>query len=150
MVQHSGSVFGSSAYINFVPDAGCGVAILANGGYFLEDIGEYATALLLGKSPLEITSFRRGRILDGLAGSYKTFKDTSSYHVVRSGGILQLEQRWGERTFTTPMIPVDIEGDTKTFRTYGVDTTTPALFVHKGDDIFLIYERNLAKRVDSS
>ena len=150
LVQHSGSVFGSSAYINFVPDAGCGVAILANGGYFLEDIGEYAAALLLGKSPLEITSFRRGRILDGLAGTYKTFKDTSSYHVVRSGGILQLEQRWGERTFTTPMIPVDIEGDTKTFRTYGVDTTTPALFVYKGDDIFLIYERNLAKRVDGS
>ncbi len=150
LVQHSGSVFGSSAYINFVPEAGCGVAILANGGYFLEDIGEYAAALLMGKSPLDITSFRRGRILDGLAGTYKTFKDTSSYRVVRSGGILQLEQRWGERTFTTPMIPVDIEGDTKTFRTYGVDTTTPALFVLRGGETYLVYERNLAKRVEGS
>jgi CubicO group peptidase (beta-lactamase class C family) len=148
LVQHSGSVFGSSAYINFVPDLGCGVAILANGGYYLEDIGEYAVALLMGRSPLEITSFRRGRILDGLTGAYKTFKDTSSYRVVRSGGILQLEQRWGERTFTTPMIPVDIEGETKSFKTFGVDTTTPALFVSRGGETYLIYERTLAKRIE--
>ena len=147
LVQHSGSVFGSSAYINFVPDAGVGVAILANGGYFLEDMGEYATALLLGRDPWEIPSFRRGRILDSLAGTYKTFKDTSSYRVVRSGGLLQLEQKWGERTFTTPMVPVDVEGDVKRFRTYGVDTVTPAEFVVRDGETYLVYERNLARRV---
>jgi hypothetical protein len=81
---------------------------------------------------------------------YRTFKDTSSYKVVRSGGILQLEQRWGERTFTTPMIPVDLEGETKSFRTYGVDTTTLAHFVQRGGETYLVYERNLAKRVDGS
>jgi CubicO group peptidase (beta-lactamase class C family) len=147
LVQHSGSVFGSSAYINFVPDAGIGVAILANGGYFLEDMGEYATALLLGGDPMSIPFFRRGMILDGLAGTYKTFKDTSTYRVLRSGGFLQLEQKWGDRTFTTPMIPVDIEGETKAFRTYGTDTVTPALFVVRDGETFLVYERNLAKRV---
>lgn len=147
LVQHSGSVFGSSAYINFVPDAGVGVVILANGGYFLEDMGEYATALLLGRDPWEIPSFRRGRILDSLAGTYKTFKDTSSYRVVRSGGLLQLEQKWGERTFTTPMVPVDVEGDVKRFRTYGVDTVTPAEFVVREGETYLVYERNLARRV---
>jgi len=150
LLQHSGSVFGSSAYINFVPDAGVGVAILANGGYYLEDMGEYATALLLGRDPMEIPSFKRGRILDNLSGMYRTFKDTSTYNVIRSGGILQLEQKWGERTFTTPMIPVDIEGETKEFRTYGIDTVTPALFVEKGGETYLIYERNLAKRIGGS
>lgn len=146
LVQHSGSVFGSSAYINFVPDTGDGVVILANGGYYLEDMGEYATALLLGRDPGEIPLFRRGRILDGLAGTYRTFKDTASYRVARSGGILQLEQHWGERVFTTPLIPVDIEGESKEFRTYGTDTTTPALFVRRGGELYLVYERNLAKR----
>jgi CubicO group peptidase (beta-lactamase class C family) len=147
LVQHSGSVFGSSAYVNFVPEAGVGVVILANGGYFLEDMGEYAAALLLGRDPWEIPSFRRGRILDSLAGSYRTFKDTSSYRVVRSGGLLQLEQKWGERTFTTPMVPVDVEGDVKRFRTYGVDTVTPAEFVVRDGETYLVYERNLARRV---
>jgi hypothetical protein len=147
LVQHSGSVFGSSAYINFVPDAGVGVAILANGGYYLEDMGEYATALLLGGDPMSTPFFRRGRILEGLAGTYKTFKDTSTYRVLRSGGFLQLEQKWGERTFTTPMIPVDIEGETKIFRTYGTDTVTPALFVVRDGETYLVYERTLAKRV---
>lgn len=147
LVQHSGSVFGSSAYINFVPDAGVGVAILANGGYYLEDMGEYAAALLLGGDPMSTPFFRRGRILDGLAGTYRTFKDTSTYKVLRSGGLLQLEQKWGERTFTTPMIPVDIEGETKTFKTYGTDTITPALFVVRDGKTFLVYERTLAKRV---
>ena len=67
--------------------------------------------------------------------------------MLRSGGFLQLEQKWGDRTFTTPMIPVDIEGETKTFRTYGTDTVTPALFVVRDGETFLVYERNLAKRV---
>ena len=150
LVQHSGSVFGSSAYINFVPDAGTGVVIMANGGYFLEDMGEYAMALLLGRDPMEIPSFRRGKILDDLVGTYKTFKDTSSYKVTRIGGILQLEQHWGERVFTTPMIPVDIEGETKQFKTYGTDTTTPAQFLKRDREIYMIYERNLAKKVSGN
>lgn len=147
LVQHSGSVFGSSAYVNFVPEAGVGVAILANGGYYLEDIGEYASALLLGRSPMDIPHFRRIGVLEGLTGTYRTFRDTSTYRVLRSGGLLQLEQKWGERVFTTPMIPVDIEGGVKRFRTYGVDTVTPAEFYVRDGETFFVYERNLCKRV---
>jgi len=147
LVQHAGSVFGSSAYVNFVPDAGVGVAILANGGYYLEDMGEYAAALLLGKDPMDIPLFKRGRILDSLAGTYTTFKNTSSYRVLRSGGVLQLEQKWGERVFTTPMIPVDIEGPVKRFNTYGVDTVTPAEFEVRDGETYFVYERNLCRRV---
>ena len=147
LIQHSGSVFGSSAYINFVPDAGVGVAILANGGYYLEDMGEYATALLLGRNPMDIPHFKRLGILDSLVGTYRTFKDTSSYRVLRSGGLLQLEQKWGERVFTTPMVPIDIEGEVKMFRIYGVDTVTAAEFQIRDGEMFLVYERNLCRRV---
>jgi CubicO group peptidase (beta-lactamase class C family) len=147
LIHHSGSVFGSSAYMCFIPDKKAGVVILANGGYWLEPMGEYAMALLLGRDPMEITSFRRGEILDGLTGTYKTFRDTSTYRVTRSGGILQLESRFGERTFTTPLIPVDLEGETKQFRVYGIDATTLVQFVQRNGGLFLIYERNMAKRV---
>jgi hypothetical protein len=133
--------------VNFVPDAGVGVAILANGGYYLEDMGEYAAALLLSKDPMDVPHFKRGRIFDSLTGTYTTFKETSSYRVLRSGGILQLEQKWGERVFTTPMIPVDIEGEVKKFNTYGVDTVTPAEFVVRDGVAYFVYERNLCRRV---
>ena len=146
LIQHSGSVFGSSAYINFIPEANVGVVILANGGYFLEDMGEYAAALLLERDPMEIPALKRGRILDSLTGTYKTFKDTSTYKVLRSGGILQLEQSWGERTFTTQMIPEDIEGETKQFKIFSTETTTIAQFIERQGHKYLIYERNLAKK----
>jgi hypothetical protein len=110
-------------------------------------MGEYATALLLGRNPMDIPHFKRLGILDSLVGTYRTFKDTSSYRVLRSGGLLQLEQKWGERVFTTPMVPIDIEGEVKMFRIYGVDTVTPAEFNIRDGEMFLVYERNLCRRV---
>ena len=147
LVHHSGSVFGSSAYMAFMPEIKAGVVILANGGYFLEPIGEYAIAVLLGRDPMEISSFKRARILDGLTGTYRTFRNTSSYKVTRNGGTLELETHFGQFTFTSPLIPVDIEGDTKHFMTYGIDTNTPVQFTQTDGEIFMIYERNKAKRV---
>jgi hypothetical protein len=120
---------------------------LANGGYYLEDVGEYAMAQLLGKHPDEIPSFRRGAILDSLEGAYKTFRDTSTYTVSRSGGMLDLETTFGTHTFTQHLVPVDLEGEDKTFKIIGVDTVTPVKFVRRGDDLYLVYERNLARRV---
>jgi CubicO group peptidase (beta-lactamase class C family) len=147
LIQHSGSVFGSSAYICLIPEKQMGIALLANGGYFLEDIGEYMMALMLGRDPIEISYFKRGQALSNLTGTYKTFRNTSSYKVTRSGGILQLETSFGTRTYTQPLIPVDLEGEPKRFRIYGVDTTTPVEFQRRDSELYLVYERNLAKRV---
>jgi CubicO group peptidase (beta-lactamase class C family) len=147
LVNHSGSVYGSSAYIGFIPGIKAGVIILANGGYFLEPMGEYAMALLLGRDPMEMASFRRTRLLEGLTGTYRTFRNTSSYKVTRNGGTLQLETSFGQFTFTTPLIPIEIEGETKHFMAYGTDTKTPVQFVQSNGEIFMIYERNKAKRV---
>jgi CubicO group peptidase (beta-lactamase class C family) len=147
LIHHSGSVYGSSAYMCFVPDARAGVVILASGGYFLGDIGEFALARLLGRDPMEVPYFRRGRLLDGLTGTYTTYRNISNYEVTRRGGILELTTSFGQRTFTTPLIPVDIEGGTKHFRVYGMDTTTPVRFVPRDGEVFMIYGRNLAKRL---
>ena len=149
LMHHSGSVFGSSAYMGIIPDEGDGIVILANGGYFLEDIGEYTLATLLGRDPMEIAYFRRMRVLDGLTGTYRTFRGTSNYKVTRSGGILQLTSSFGQRTYTTPLIPVDLESETKEFAVYGIDAKTPVQFMQKGGETFIVYERNMAKRIGS-
>lgn len=146
LVHHSGSVYGSSAYMGLLPDSGVGVVILANGGYFLGDMGEHALALLLGRDPMEIPYFRRMRALDDLTGTYETFRGTSKYKVSRSGGVLQLESSFGRGTYTTPLIPVDLYGERKLFRVYGVDTVTPVEFVEEGGETYLVYDRNKAKR----
>jgi len=126
-----------------------GLVLLANGGYFLEDIGEYMMALMLKKDPMEITYFKRGQALSSLTGTYRTFRNTSSYKVTRSGGILQLESSFGTRTYTQPLIPVDLESEPKRFRIYGVDTITPVEFQKRDNNLYLVFERNLAKRVVS-
>jgi len=146
LVHHSGSVFGSSGYIGIIPDEGVGVVVLANGGYFLEDIGEYVLALLAGRDHLEIPYFRRTRLLDDLTGTYSTFKDTSSYEVARSGGILELTMSFGRRTYTRPLIPVDLEGEPKEFMLYGVDALTPVQFFRRSGEAIMVYDRTMAKR----
>ncbi len=146
LVYHSGSVYGSSGYMGLVPDEGVGVVILANGGYFLEDMGEYALALLTGRDHMEIPYFRRAKQLDELAGTYNTFKDTSSYGVARSGGILELTMSFGSRTYTRPLIPVDLEGEPKKFKLYGIDTVTPVQFHRRDGETIMVYDRTMAKR----
>jgi len=147
LVYHSGSVFGSSGYMGLMPDDGVGIVILANGGYFLEDMGEYALALLTGRDPMEAPYLRRTTILERLAGTYRTFRATSDYKVERSGGLLNLTMSFGRRTYTVPLIPVDLEAETKLFKMYGVESTTPVEFVKRGGDTYLVFDRNLAKKV---
>lgn len=147
LVHHSGSVYGSSAYIGFIPDEGVGVVVLANGGYFLQDIGEYTLAIMLGRDPMEITSLRRAKILDGLTGTYETFKGILNYKVTRSSGVLQLTSIYGQISYTTPLIPVDLQGETKEFAVYGLETMTPIHFIRRGNDTFMVYGRNMAKKI---
>lgn len=148
LAYHSGSVYGSSAYMCLVPDEAAAVVILANGGYFLEDMGEYAMALLLGREPEEVPYMRRTAALDRLTGTYRTFKDTSSYEVTRSSGILQLEMTWGMRTYTVPLIPVDLEGEPKLFRMYGVEAATPVEFIQRGGATYMVYDRTMARKAN--
>jgi CubicO group peptidase (beta-lactamase class C family) len=148
LAYHSGSVYGSSAYICLVPDEDAAVVILANGGYFLEDMGEYAMALLLGREPEEVPYISRIRALDRLTGTYRTFRDTSSYEVTRSSGILQLEMTWGRRTYSVPLIPVDLERETKVFRMYGVEAMTPVEFFQRGGATYMAYDRTMARKAN--
>ncbi|MBN2335172.1 serine hydrolase [Candidatus Bathyarchaeota archaeon] len=146
LIHHSGSVYGSSGYMGFIPGERVGVVVLANGGYYLQDIGEYALALLMGRDSMEAPYFRRVRALDDLTGTYTTFRGTSSYEVTRSGGVLQLTMSYGTRSYTVPMIPVDLEGEPKRFNSYGMDAVTPVLFMERDGETFMVYDRTMARR----
>jgi CubicO group peptidase (beta-lactamase class C family) len=148
LVYHSGSVFGSSAYMAFIPEKKVGVVIMASGGYFLEDIGELAIAQLLGVNPDDVPYFKRIEQLDDLTGTYITFRNTSEYEVKRDRGILHLETSFFQRTWTTPLIPLDLEGDVKRFMVYGLETMTPVEFVWREGELLMFYENTLAKRVN--
>ena len=148
LVYHSGSVFGSSAYMGFIPEKKVGVIIMASGGYFLEDIGELAIAQLLGVNPDDVPYFKRIEQLDELTGTYVTFRNTSEYEVKRDRGILHLETSFWQRTWTTPLIPMDLEGDVKRFMVYGLETMTPVEFVWREGELLMFYENSLAKRVN--
>ena len=148
LVYHSGSVFGSSAYMGFIPEKNVGVVIMATGGYFLEDVGELALAQLLGVNPDDVPYFKRVKQLEELTGTYVTFRNTSEYEVKRDRGILRLETSFWQRTWTTPLIPVDLEGDVKHFMVYGLETMTPVEFVYRDGELWMFYENSLAKRVN--
>ncbi len=148
LVYHSGSVFGSSGYMGFIPEKGVGVVIMASGGYFLEDIGELALAQLLGVNPDDVPYFKRIEQLESLTGTYTTFRNTSEYEVKRNRGILHLETSFWQRTWTTPLIPVDLDGDVKRFMVYGLETMTPVEFLWRDGELLMFYENSLAKRVN--
>lgn len=148
LVYHSGSVFGSCAYIGFIPEKGVGVTVMASGGYFLEDIGELALAQLLGENPDDVPNKKRVEKLDELTGTYTTFRNTSEYTVKRNRGILSLESSFWQRTWITELVPVDLKGDVKKFMVYGLETMTPVEFAWRDNELMMFYENTLAKRVN--
>lgn len=147
LVYHSGSVFGSSAHIGFVPDRDVGVVILCNGGYFLKDIGDYALSLLMGRTPGELLYFNQVRTLDDLTGTYASFRGLSCYKISRAGGSLQLTWSFGRRSYSHTLYPKDVEGNIKTFEIIGVEAASPVIFKKKGGQTFMIYDGFLAKKI---
>ena len=148
LVGHGGSVLVSTAYMGFVPDRGIGVVLLANGsGYPLSYIGEYALALMLGRDPEELSFIRYEKVLEELVGVYETYKGTMRVKVVKKGSLLQIERRDKYTEFTVPLLPVEVEGDTKVFQAISMDRKIPTEFIKEGEDIFLIFERYKMKKV---
>ncbi len=148
LIGHGGSVLVSTAYMGFVPERRIGVVILANGsGYPLSYIGEYALALMLGRDPKELSIIKYEEILDELTGIYETYRGTMRVTVTKRGSLLQIERRDRYTEFTLPLIPADIDGETKVFHAISMDMKVPAEFIMENGDLFLIYERYKLKKV---
>jgi len=138
----------ATACIGYIPEKRIGIALLANGsGYPLSQIGMYGLALMLGKNPENLPFIKVENAFDLLTGLYETYKGTMKVQVVSKGGILQLEIKDKYTDMIVPLIPEDIDGETKTFYTIEAGAKLPVEFTVKGDKVDLIYERYRLKKV---
>ena len=148
IISHGGSVTTATAQIEFMPEKGLGVIVLANGsGYPLSSIADYALAIMNDKDPEELPVIRFERALREVEGVYETYKGTMKGRVQRRGSLLNLETGDKFRDVSVPLIPVDWTGDVKRFEGISGDRKYPAEFYRVGVEQFLIYERYKMRRV---
>ena len=137
-----------TAYMGYIPEKRVGVALLANGsGYPLSQIGLYALALLLDKSPDELPFIKYEKTYELLSGLYETYKGTMDARVVPKDGLLQIEICDKYTDMIISLIPEDIEGDVKRFYTVQAGGKLPVEFIVEGNRVELIYERYRLKKV---
>jgi CubicO group peptidase (beta-lactamase class C family) len=109
VVGHGGSIAVSTAYAGFTPDDEWSVVVLCNGaadpGPKSVALGVFAT--LLGGEPEDAPAFARQARIDGLTGTYETYRGIRTAEVSETGGTLQLEftDPFGEEP--SPLIPDD-------------------------------------------
>lgn len=148
LVWHSGSVLTSTAFVGYVPDAGLGVAVLANAsGYPLSHVGTYALALALGRDPEEELPFIKfDAILDRLEGRYETYRGTMRVDVVRRGDMLFFEWKGRYTEYVVPFVPEVVEREEARFYTIRAGRKVEALFRVREEEVELLYERYKLKK----
>ncbi|MDI3270648.1 MAG: serine hydrolase, partial [Bacillota bacterium] len=118
LVSHGGSVGVATAQLAYIPSAGVGAVVLANGsGYPTASIAQYALALLLQEDPFAWEPLRVERGLLRWEGVYETYRGTTRTEVRRAGDRLDLifRDRYGEER--VPLIPYQLQGEEARFFT---------------------------------
>ena len=118
LVGHSGSVGTATAYMGFLPAEKLGVVVLVNGGgYSPSFMGQYALAAELGEDPDKLPFVKTDHLLKELTGNYETYMGTTKISVRKAGDFLMMVNPGKFGTSTTPLIPVSLEGNHRTFYT---------------------------------
>jgi CubicO group peptidase (beta-lactamase class C family) len=150
LVGHGGSVLVATAHMAFLPEAGCGVMLLANGaGYPLGHLAHYALALLVGEDPEELPFLRTERLLDGLTGEYETFRGTMRATVSRRENFLVFEVKDGFYNLSLVLVPEALGDGGGRFFTLNNGERLPAEFHRKNGGVELVYERYKFRRVSA-
>lgn len=142
VVGHSGSVGTATAYMGFMPAEKIGVVVLANSsGYAPSAMGQYALATLLGEDPETLPFVRSDRLMSELTGNYETYMGTTKVQVRKAGDFLTAVSPGKFGSSTTPFIPVNLEGNKRTFYTLAGGNKIFAEFILEEDKTTLVYER---------
>lgn len=142
LVGHSGSVGTATAYMGFIPDEKLGVVVLMNGGgYTPSYIGQYALALELGQDPEKLAFVKTDRLLTELTGNYETYMGTTKVMVKKAGDFLAMVSPGKYGTATTPMIPINLEGNHRTFYTLSGNAKLYPEFTIDKDKTTFVFER---------
>ena len=151
LVAHGGSVLIATGQMSFLPAEGWGVMLLANGsGYPLNELAQYALAVLIGEDPDRL-AFRHGEVrLDPFQGVYETYQGTYRATVRRTGDFLQFGTSSRYFKQQVPLVPEEITPSGARFFTLRGGSRLPVEFVVKGDGtIELLFERYKLRRVSS-
>ncbi len=148
VISHGGSVGIATAYMAFVPQRSVGIALLSNGaGYPLGYFAEYGLALLLGEDP-EALSFRQAETaLDGLEGTYETFKGTMQATLRRQGDLLLFEAKDKLSNWRATLIPELLGSDAAQFFRLEGGYRIPVEFAISSDDVEFLFERYKFRKI---
>ena len=128
LVGHSGSISVSTAWFAVIPEKRIGVVMMGNsGGMGYTTIGHSVLAIMLGKDPqvaLPVVGLRDR--MNRLEGTYSTYRNLSTVHVVNDGGLLFL--KWSEDGDGVPLIPEDMSYRQLNFHTLSESEKTPVDF----------------------
>ena len=142
LVAHSGSVGTATAYMGFIPAEKLGAVVLANSsGYSPGWIGQYALAMMLGEDPEQLPFVKSDRQLSELTGRYETYHGTTRVEVRKAGDFLMSVSTGKFGSMTTPWIPVNLEGNRRTFYTLSGGNKIYAEFILEEGRTTLVYER---------
>jgi CubicO group peptidase (beta-lactamase class C family) len=143
-IGHGGSIFVSTANMDFVPDLNAGVVMMGNAeGMDYSTITEAVLAILMGKDPAEavpaIVIRERTR---RLTGSYETYRGVERVEVVSRGGLLVIEQYYPgvETPVTMTIVPEDPTLESTMFYLLSGGAKQPIEFVLRPDggvDLFV-------------
>ncbi|MCI2427907.1 hypothetical protein LM592_05530 [Candidatus Acetothermia bacterium] len=106
----------------------------------------YGLAILLKKDPEKLPFLQHANRLAELVGTYETYKGTMKAQVKQLGGLLAIEIKDKYNDMIVSLVPEGIEGEVKTFFTFGGGVKLPVEFRVTAEKIELIYERYLLRK----
>ncbi len=147
-IGHGGSVLVATAQLNFIPEEGLGLVLLANGsGYPLSQLSSYILALLLEEDPDRL-DFRQGETrLDELTGIYQAYQGNYSLEISRQGDLLKLKNVSSSLGDEEILIPNRLaEERIELFALQGGKRLPVEFYFQKGETV-LLYGRYKLKKV---
>lgn len=147
LVGHTGSVGVATAAMAFVPEAGIGAMVLANGsGYPLANVAHYALVTMLGEDPWTLPALSLERALLAWEGVYETYRGTMRVRVQRVGDTLDVafQDEHGEER--VPLMPFRATPDAARFFMLSGGRRVWVDFERTGGGRQFVYERYLFRR----
>ncbi|MBX6350753.1 MAG: serine hydrolase [Clostridia bacterium] len=147
LVGHSGSVGVATANMSFVPEAGLGAVVLANGsGYPLSNLCHMLLALRLGEDPFTLPALGRERALLAWEGEYETYRGTMRARVRSTGDTLTVALVHDKEEPAQPLMPLEVTPERARFAAPSLGRRLWVDFEEAGGRRQFVLERYLFRR----
>ena len=147
LVGHNGAMYVATASMRMLPEYDCGAVVLVNGsGYAPVIMADFALALVSGKDPWDIPALKAEKVLDGLTGTYETYRGTANVTVRRKGDYLFIESQNKYASDSSALVPFDLASERPRFYSYGSGHRQAVEFQHRDGTVEMINDRYKYRR----